>query len=437
VPSETIEDRIATAQAAIERDRLVDICRALVDVASPTGDEGPLAVEIAEMLDAVGADGHVQPLDDRQANAWGRLRGHGDGPTVMLYAPIDTMTTGDPRHDLPHVAAGMEPHLLPYAVVDDRQVVGLGAMNPKGHAACILGAIEAITVSGLSLDGDLIAAFGAGGMPTNSLAELDGAPQRHHTGQGVGASFLIEQGVWADAAVIAKSGWAISWEEVGLAWFDVTVRGAHTYVGARHLLPYRNAIADAATVVQFLETWFVERADRWTAEHPESYVEPQGIVAAVGGGWQRMAAFTPAQVTIRVDLRLAPEQSPLDARRELVAALAALDDIDLDVELVVGIPGSRTEPDHWIVQRAVEAWEAEAGEPHVAVRRTSGATDANILRNRGIPTVRVGLPKSTDADGSPIGFGPGMNTVDIDALETLTRYLIRIALTATSVGDDR
>jgi hypothetical protein len=105
--------------------------------------------------------------------------------------------------------------------------------------------------------------------------------------------------------------------------------------------------------------------------------------------------------------------------------------------LVVGIPGSRTEPDHWIVQRAVEAWEAEAGEPHAAVRRTSGATDANILRNRGIPTVRVGLPKSTDADGSPIGFGPGMNTVDIDALETLTRYLIRIALTATSVGDDR
>ena len=431
-----LDDRIRRAQAAIERDRLIEICRALVDVASPTGDEAPLARVIAEMLDASHADGHVQPFDDRQANAWGRLAGIGQGPTVMLYAPIDTMTTGDPRHDLPQVSTELEPHLLPHAMVDGDRVVGLGAMNPKGHAACIIGAVEAIVASGVELDGDLIVAFGAGGMPTNSLPELDGGVQRHHTGQGAGCSFLIEQGVWADAAVIAKSGWAISWEEVGLAWCDITVRGAHTYVGARHLIPYRNAIADAATVVQFLERWFVERAARWSVEHPDSYVEPQGIVAAISGGWQRMAAFTPAEVTIRVDMRIAPEQSPLHARRELEGALAALvaDGIDLDVALVVGIPGSRTEREHWIVGTAIEAWEAEAGEEHVATRRTSGATDANILRNRGIPTVRVGLPKSTDADGSPIGFGPGMNTVDVDALETLTKYLVRIALTATSAA---
>jgi len=391
---------------------------------------------IADLLVACDADGRVQPLDDRQANAWGRLRSTGsrDGATVMLYAPIDTMTTGDPRHDLPHVAANLDPHMLPHAVADGGRVVGLGAMNPKGHAACILGAIEAIARSGVELDGDLIAAFGAGGMPTNSLPELDGAPQRYHTGQGVGCSFLIESGVWADAAVIAKSGWAISWEEVGLAWCDIIVRGTHTYVGARHLLAYRNAIAEAATVVQCLEAWFVERADRWSAEHPDSHVEPQGMVAAISGGWQRMAAFTPAEVTIRVDMRLAPGQSPLDARRELAGALSTLasDGIDLDVELVIGIPGSRTEPDHWIVGTTIEAWEAETGEQHIAARRTSGATDANILRNRGIPTVRVGLPKSTEPDGTPIGFGAGMNTVDVDALVMLTRYLVRVALTATS-----
>lgn len=427
------DDRIRLAQATIDRDRLVAICRALVDVPSPTGDEGPLAEVIALMLAEAGADGRVQPLDDRQANAWGRLTGTGDGPTVMLYAPIDTMTAGDPRHDVPHVAARLEEHHLPHAIVDGDRVVGLGAMNPKGHAACIIAAVEAIIASGVALDGDVVAAFGAGGMPSNSLPELDGAPQRRHTGQGAGCSFLIEQGVWADAAVIAKSGWAISWEEVGLAWFDITVRGAHTYVGARHLIPYRNAIADAARVVQFLEPWFADRAEAWTAAHPESLVEPQGIVGAISGGWERMAAFTPAEVAIRVDMRLAPEQSPLDAQRELVAALADLDDVDVTVAPVVGIPGSRTEPEHWIVRTAVEAWEAETGTTHVAARRTSGATDANILRNRGIPTVRVGLPKSTEPDGSAIGFGPGMNTVDIDALETLTRYLVRIALTATGV----
>lgn len=437
-PADPLADRIATAQAAIDRDRLTEICCALVDVPSATGDEGPLAAVIADLLDAAGAAGRVQPLDERQANAWGRLRARpaGHGPTVMLYAPIDTMTTGDPAHDLPHAAATMEPHLLPRAVVDGERIVGLGAMNPKGHAACILAAVEAITASGVALDGDLVAAFGAGGMPTNGLADPDGVVRRRHTGHGVGCSFLIEQGVWADAAVIAKSGWAISTDEVGLAWCDVTVRGTHTYVGARHLLPYRNAVADAATVVLFLESWLAERAARYAADHPAGTLQPQGVVASIAGGWPRTAAFTPAEVTLRVDLRLAPEQTPLAAHRELAGALAGLaadtPELDVDCELVVGIPGSRTPTDHWIATTAVAAWEAETGTTHTPTPATSGATDANILRNRGIPTVRVGLPKSAAADGGPLGFGPGMNTVDIDALVTLTRYLVRVALAATS-----
>jgi acetylornithine deacetylase/succinyl-diaminopimelate desuccinylase-like protein len=437
VPPEPLDHRVRRAQEAIDRDRLIDICCALVDTPSPTGDEGPLAHVIAGLLDAAGVPGNVQPLDERQANAWGRVEGNGTGRSVMLYAPIDTLTTGDPHLDLPHAAATMEPHLVPHAVVAGGRIVGLGAMNPKGHAACIIGAVEAIVASAIALDGDVVAAFGAGGMPTNPLP--DGATTGRHTGHGVGCSFLLEHGVSADAAVIAKSGWAVSWEEVGLAWFDVTVRGTHTYVGARHLLPYRNAIADLATVVQFLEAWFAERAARWTDEHPDSYVEPQGVVAAVTGGWQRMPAFTPAQATVRVDLRLAPEQTPASAQRELETALAALvaetPGLDVAVEPVVGIMGSRTDADHWIVRHAVDAWEAETGETHVAARRTSGATDANILRNHGIPTARVGLPKSTNADGSPIGFGPGMNTVDVDALVTLTKYLVRVAVTATAATE--
>lgn len=434
MPPEALDDRVRRAQSAIDRDRLVNHCCALVGTPSPTGDEGPLARVIAGLLDAVGVVGVVQPLDERQANAWGRVTGSGTGPSVMLYAPIDTLTTGDPRLDLPNAAAEMEPHLVPHAVVKYGQIVGLGAMNPKGHAACILGAVEAIVASGIVLDGDVIAAFGAGGMPTNPLP--DGANSGGHTGHGVGCAFLLEHGVTADAAVIAKSGWAVSWEEVGLAWFDVTVHGTHTYVGARHMLPYRNAIADLAVVVQFLEAWFAMRAERWTQAHPESYVEPQGVVAAITGGWQRMPAFTPAQATVRIDLRIAPEQTPMSVRRELQDALAVLivdtPGLDVRIEPVVGIPGSRTDVEHRIVRAAIDAWEAETGETHVATRRTSGATDANILRNHGVPTARVGLPKSTNADGSPIGFGPGMNTVDIDALVTLTKYLVRVAVTATA-----
>jgi acetylornithine deacetylase/succinyl-diaminopimelate desuccinylase-like protein len=430
---------LAAALDAVSAERCAELCATLVDVASPTGDEAPLAAVIADLLTGAGAPGRVQPIDDRQANAWGvrgRVPSRHAGPTVMLYAPIDTVTTGDPTVDLPAVADAWEAHLAPRAGVADGRVTGLGAMNPKGHAACILAAVEALDRAGVELDGDLVAAFGAGGMPTNGLADHDGVVRRHHVGHGVGCSFLLEQGVWADAAVIAKSGWAIAHEEVGLAWCDVTVHGTHTYVGSRHLLPYRNAVAGAAEVVLALEEWLEQRAGAHTAGH----VAPQGVVASIDGGWPRTQAFTPASVRIGVDLRLAPDQSPLDARRELQDHVRTLVadrphlgvDPDTDVELTVAIPGSRTAPDHWITRCAVDAWEAETGRPHVPATATSGATDANILRNRGIPTVRVGLPKSTAPDGTPLGFAAGMNTVDVDALVTLTRFLVRVAIAATS-----
>ena len=76
------------------------------------------------------------------------------------------------------------------------------------------------------------------------------------------------------------TGWAISWEEVGLTWFTVDVTGTHTYVGSRHLLPYRNAIVDAAHLIVGLERWFPQ----WAAEHSDHLIAPQGIVAAVEGG---------------------------------------------------------------------------------------------------------------------------------------------------------
>lgn len=437
------DDRIRRAQEAVTAERCAALCCSLVDVASPTGDEAALATTISALLTSMSAHGQVQPLDERQANAWGRLPSGGFGPTLMLYAPIDTMTSGDPSVDLPVAADDWQDHLAPRAIVSDGRITGLGAMNPKGHAACILSALDALQRSGVELDGELIAAFGAGGMPTNGLPDDNGHIRRHHVGHGVGCSFLLEQGIWPDAAIIAKSGWAIAHEEVGLAWFEITVHGTHTYVGSRHLLPYRNAIGAAAEVVTALETWLAERSVARTADH----VAPQGIVASIDGGWQRSQAFTPASVRIGIDLRLPPGQSPLAARRELQRALRTiindhphLDgslDPETDVRLTVGVPGSRTDAQHWLTRHAVSAWETETGQVHVPATATSGATDANILRNRGVPTVRVGLPKSMQPDGAPLDFGAGMNTVDVDALVTLTRYLVRVAIEVTSIAPDQ
>jgi acetylornithine deacetylase/succinyl-diaminopimelate desuccinylase-like protein len=424
---------LASAWEQVSAGRLREITVGLVDLPSPTGDEAPLAAHIGGALDSAGLDGHVMALDDRQASAWGRLRGDGTGPDLMLYAPIDTMTAGAADEDVPQIGRVLRPDMRVPAIADGDYVTGLGASNPKGHAACVLAAAEAIahacrtTQPGVPLAGDLIPAFGAGGMPTNARPGV-GNP-RLNTGQGVGASFLLEQGVWTDYAVIAKPGWAVAWEEVGLAWFTVTVGGTHTYVGSRHRLPYRNAVVLAGEVAARLDRWFPE----YTKAHTDGLVAPQGIVASINGGWSRTASFTPDSCSFTVDLRLSPRTTPIAAKRALTAALdtiaADLGGADISVEQVLAIPGATTSPDSWICRRAIAAWEEFEGRPHEPVLETSGATDGTILRSRGIPTVRIGMPKVTQTPTrDPVDFAMGMNTVDVREQVKLTRYLIQVAV---------
>jgi hypothetical protein len=60
----------------------------------------------------------------------------------------------------------------------------------------------------------------------------------------------------------------------------------------------------------------------------------------------------------------------------------------------------------------------------------SGATDANILRNRGIPTARSACPRSARPSRRPfeVDFARGMNTVDVRDMARLTRLLVRVAV---------
>lgn len=415
--------------AQVTEDRLRATAHAVTDIPSPTGREAPLARLLTERLGQAGFAATTQYLDESQANAVGRLRGSGDGPDLMLYAPIDTLTTGEADIDLPWIGPELRPDMVARARDEGPFVSGLGASNPKGHAACLLVLAEAIGAVAPELAGDVVVAFGAGGMPTNAIA-APGYPARANTGQGVGCSFLLERGWHTDYAVIAKPGDFIAHDEVGLCWFEVTVPGIHTYAGSRHRLPYRNPIVTAAEVVTKLEAWLAD----YPARHRTATAAPQGVIGSIAGGWERMLAVTPAACRLRLDLRIEPGAAPVDLKRELggyVARLGAELGVDLGFEMVLAIPGSRTSPESPIVRTAIEAWEQAAGRPHESVVDNSGATDANILRARGIPTVRVGMPKVI---GDDIDFSRGMNTVDVRAMRRLCEVLARITLSTVGKG---
>lgn len=413
------------ACAFVSESGLTDLVADLVNVPSPTGEEEPLACAIVDRLANQRLTAWEQKLSDRQANAVALQKGSREGPPLLLYAPLDTVTSNCAAEDVPWAAPSLLPEMQAKAVVRDGHVFGLGAHNPKGHAACVIAAFEAIAKAEVPLTRDLMVGLGAGGMPTNSRPGM-----RPKTGHGAGCEWMLEHIEKPACAIIAKSGWSVSWEEVGLAWYEVQVLGSHTYVGSRHLLPYANAIERAGTVIAELERWFPE----WASENRSGLVEPQGVVSFIEGGWERMPAFTPAMCRFRFDLRVSPRTTVEEADRAIeqqLKEISARRNIPLSWRRLVFIPGTTTDPGSEIVKTAIEAWENIAGSPHRPTVRTSGATDANILRAYHIPTARVGLPKAALPG---IDFQQGMNTVCIADMAKLTRLFVYSAIKTCTYG---
>lgn len=403
----------------ISADDLAKTVAALIDIPTPTGEESALAKAVVARLSTKGIAAEEQVIDAQQSNVVARISGSGAAPSLMLYSPTDTVTSNSPDEDLPWSGERMFPELLAWAHVEDGHVSGLGAQNPKGHAACVIVAFEILAASGIPFVGDVLLGLGAGGMPTNPRPQAGG-----QAGHGNGCDWMMRSDWKPDYAIIAKSGWSVSWEEVGLAWYEVRVKGTHTYVGSRHLIPYSNAIVNAGKVIGDLEAWFPQ----WAQTHRSGLVEPQGVVSWIEGGWARMPAFTPAECRFRFDLRLSPRTTEEEADAAVSAILedsASRHDVELNCERIVLIPGTTTQPDNFVIETAIEAWEAVAGQTHEPMSRMSGATDANILRGHGVPTARIGLPKAAKSAGD---FQRGMNMVRVEDMVRLTEVLLFAAI---------
>ena len=381
-------DAVERGAASLDERWMQDLLVRLVETPSPFGEERAIADLLADTMSEIGLDAEVQALDSRSANAIGRLKGTGGGPELMLFAPLDSPFTGRAEDEVPWVGDSLPDHMIPRAIVGEGTVTGLSADNPKAHIVSIISVIRSVLSIGIELSGDLTVAFGAGGAPAGPRPGDD----RPAVGHGRGCRHMLERGPAPDFALIAKPGYAVAWEEVGLCWFRVRVRGVQTYVGRKHFLAYRNPIADAAHVVTRLEAWF----DDYARRHADGLVAPQGAVGAIQGGWTYKPSMVPAACDLYVDMRISPRTTPEEARRELEEALAEIaaahEGLETACESLLEIPGYGTDPENWIIQSAIRGFEDIEGRPHAPFLETSGQTEAVILRAAGIPTARFGLP---------------------------------------------
>ncbi|MEX2375205.1 MAG: deacylase [Dehalococcoidia bacterium] len=424
---------IEAAERHVDEASLADLISQIVGTPSPTGNEHELATILVDVLADAGVESTLQPLDAMQANALGVLPGEGTGPKLLMYAPIDTHTTGDPAKDLPWVGEALRDDMVPVATPVGSSIVGLGAGNPKGHAACVVAAARALARAGIPFTGDVVVGLGAGGMPVTAPA--DDPLGRSTIGHGRGCDYMVSKLEGLDSAIIAKPG-SPSWEEVGLAIIRIDVPGEMDYAGSRHRGTHENPILNAAPIIDSLEKWCRE----YTHRHTAGTVAPQGSIGALRAGWPEKPTFTPARCEIYLDLRIAPGGKVSGILAEFESGMQTIREnarnAAVDWEVLAAIPGGRTRPASWIVQSCVRAWETIEGSRYEPPTGKSGATDAAILRGHRIPTVRVGMPPPSAVERSA-DFSSGMNTVELDAAVRLTRTLIRCAVdTCTRTRDE-
>ncbi|MEQ8165591.1 MAG: acetylornithine deacetylase [Alphaproteobacteria bacterium] len=399
------------AAGLISEERLQQLDLALTDIHSPTGEEREISEFIARYLDEAGFEAEYQPMTEDSGNAVAYLRGSGDGPSVMLYAPVDTHIEADPAFDVPWCGPELRADMVPEGQLRDGLVVGLGAANPKAMVTTLIEAARCVKESGAQLKGDIVLAFAGGGMPVSSAL-------RDKRGLSDGVMHMLNRGVTADFGLIMKPWNFVYYEEAGLCWFRVNVRGSMGYSGVPRGIPtFRSSIVPAATVIQEIEAWLPE----YTKKNASGQISPEGWIAAVHSGWPDRPAFPSATTEILVDIRITPRTPPSDVKAQFGDQMNRIcrkhPEIDLDWEMIASCPTGSTDPDNWIIHSAQRGWERVEGKKHPKSPRHGGQTDGAAIRNYGIPMARLGWP--WPYDGMPEELADGLGGMGVTHIPDL------------------
>lgn len=214
------------AADAVDADWTAEVATQLVRVPSVTGDEGRVQDLVASRLADAGLEVErleIDPADARRDPEWpgaemprdrlpivlGRL-GRPGGRRVVLVGHVDVVPAGDPATWTRDPWAGER---------DGDRLYGRGAVDMKGGVASILGAVRALTVSGLAdrLGGQVLVAA---------------VPSEEDGGQGMLAA--IRAGVTGDVAIITEpTDLEIVIAHAGAITFKLTVRGRAAHASVR------------------------------------------------------------------------------------------------------------------------------------------------------------------------------------------------------------
>ena len=364
---------------SVTPERCTELAVMLVDIPSLTGNEQPIAECVHRILGDMGADTYMQEFEPGRYNAIGRLRGRGDGATLLLNGHMDIAFNGTEQY-LPQA-----PGYKPKAVVRDGWIHGMGVHNMKSGCAAFLAAAEAIRKANVELRGDLLMAFVGGEIERHSINQYQGPSFR---GGGCGTKHFVTNGGIADMAVVGEpTRMMLINEHVGSVAVRITTRG----------MPAPLRVADhgsnAIKKMQVLIDEFDAYADDYGKRHAYKDAHATVHMHSIEGGWPFRCNRVPIFCHVFLEYRLMPNQKvnevPLDLGVLLGRVRKKRPDIQFETEFFVTLPPAQ-DCSKTAIANAMRA-------AHKTVTNTSAQegfglfySDASHLQAYGIPAVNYG-----------------------------------------------
>jgi succinyl-diaminopimelate desuccinylase len=404
---EQIDDRRQAVFAAIDaaREEIVECLQNLVRIPSvntgnhPNPDdrfEKDLAEYVAEQLRELGMQ--VQSIEPapRRTSVLGRLPGQKGGRSLLIYAHLDTVPTGDPA----------EWTYPPFsATIAEDKIWGRGAKDCKLGLAAALMATRLLQRAGIKLDGDLQIV----------------APADEEMGGQLGIAQMIDRGM-------LKADWAIYGEGTpdqitighrGMLNVLVTTRGKTAHTARKHL--GENAILKMCQLAPRIE------ALEFTGWQPHAVV-PGGPVASaniIRGGMKENVVAD--RCTVTFDVRFPPGvhyQSLVDQIQAEIGRAQkenpSLGQVDVEIGNV-GRP-SFIDPNHPLVHYLVKAASEVEDKPVEAHGMLATSDSRWILLDAGIPVVNFSM--GNDSGHRPNEWAGIQDLIDNTKIYALAALLL-------------
>jgi acetylornithine deacetylase/succinyl-diaminopimelate desuccinylase-like protein len=361
-----------------------------VDTTNPPGNETAAAELLRDYLEASGVECELYARVPERANLVARIRGRGDGPTLLFLSHTDVVLADPQEWSVPPFSGEIR----------DGEIWGRGALDMKSQVAAEAVAMASLARDGFEPAGDLIFA----------------ATADEEVGDGFGLSWLCAQhpdAVRCDLAINEGAGervqlgdgayYICATAEKMTAPFRIHVRGRSGHASMPGIAD--NALVKAAPLIERIAAYKpkqqvqqeveaclrillgevppadevfsrMHEVDATFADLLQALLSETFSPTIIGASQKRNVI--PALCTVEVDCRLLPGQTPEGIEPVVRGVLG--DDVDYELEFLKAEGGTRSSLDTPLWD-ALDAWVAEADPEARAVPIVcAGFTDSHWLR---------------------------------------------------------